>query len=830
MTWHRSKPPATAGAIGLLTAAGLTATPALAGPSALENIDTGETFATIQAAIDDADTLDGHTLQMLVAAHAEGPQVHFTKGLTLLGLGGSTTLTTTGDTAASGDARAWFLTAASTDVTFRDLVFDGTGFLVGQGIRNHGTLTVEGCDFTNIQYNASGPNYAGIAVGTFDADGLMTIRDCTFSNIGRIGVHIFEEAIVEDCVYTGKGDGDFLDYFSCVDSFGASIGRATFRNCTVTDCRGVASVDGSGSAALLVTTFFGPGTEAVITDSKFTANAVGLFVGFDALDTSSVVANFNDLAGNTFAGAWNASPLIVVDARENWWGDAGGPDDDTGVIPAVNGVCGPVAMLVNANPAGDAVSDENVEYCPWAEQSLCPPDAGTLSLELEDCPDDANGAPGFQIEVEVWMRDLTTAAAGFQAFLEFDAGVLGYRSDLSSYSSGPFPEHVQDIATAEVATGMIRIDGSAAFGTSGTVLDSRLATLVFDVLAECTQTSVDFDLGQPFPTELSANGLPIPTTLVNTALVLLDDTPPTVGPCPDVTSVADANIGDGCVGAIVIFPDPPALDTCDPSVDVECVPPSGSQFPVGTTTVTCTATDDCGNTDVCTFDVEVTAENTLLLDVELVGALNSTSRCIKLVLDDCTTVEVALPFDTNGMFFGSITIPCGSYTTVCGKDEQHTLWDTAPLTVGTAYGASLSLLAGDTDNDGDVDINDVTYLLATFGDLAAFGSCPYDGVTRDADFSNNGAVASEDYSLMTTQWLLTTACSCTSASERPASKLVSIDSAALPETVAARADRNRDGVVDFVDVEMFERANGLPNTLSRAIKRSAFLSTRVPGG
>ncbi|MEW6209598.1 MAG: HYR domain-containing protein, partial [Acidobacteriota bacterium] len=38
---------------------------------------------------------------------------------------------------------------------------------------------------------------------------------------------------------------------------------------------------------------------------------------------------------------------------------------------------------------------------------------------------------------------------------------------------------------------------------------------------------------------------------------------------------------------------------------VACVPPSGSVFPTGTTTVTCTATDAQGLTDTCSFSVTV---------------------------------------------------------------------------------------------------------------------------------------------------------------------------------------------------------------------------------
>jgi hypothetical protein len=47
-----------------------------------------------------------------------------------------------------------------------------------------------------------------------------------------------------------------------------------------------------------------------------------------------------------------------------------------------------------------------------------------------------------------------------------------------------------------------------------------------------------------------------------------------------------------------------ASDNC-PGVTVVCSPASGSIFPVGTTTVTCTATDTSNNTATCSFTVTV---------------------------------------------------------------------------------------------------------------------------------------------------------------------------------------------------------------------------------
>lgn len=55
----------------------------------------------------------------------------------------------------------------------------------------------------------------------------------------------------------------------------------------------------------------------------------------------------------------------------------------------------------------------------------------------------------------------------------------------------------------------------------------------------------------------------------------------------------------------VRYREPGAIDTVDGPRRVTCRPPSGSRFPVGTTTVTCTARDRSGNTRTSTFDVVV---------------------------------------------------------------------------------------------------------------------------------------------------------------------------------------------------------------------------------
>lgn len=86
-------------------------------------------------------------------------------------------------------------------------------------------------------------------------------------------------------------------------------------------------------------------------------------------------------------------------------------------------------------------------------------------------------------------------------------------------------------------------------------------------------------------------------------VTVVDTTAPSIGTPADIAvSTAD----DG--GAIVGYAVPSASDVVDADPTVACAPASGTVFPVGTTTVTCTATDDSANAASSSFDVTVTYE------------------------------------------------------------------------------------------------------------------------------------------------------------------------------------------------------------------------------
>ena len=91
--------------------------------------------------------------------------------------------------------------------------------------------------------------------------------------------------------------------------------------------------------------------------------------------------------------------------------------------------------------------------------------------------------------------------------------------------------------------------------------------------------------------------------------VTVNDTqPPTLVCAADVTVPATSSSG-----AVANYFPPNLQDNCA-GATVSCAPPSGASFPLGTTTVTCTAPDAAGNVATCGLDVTVTPVADLSID------------------------------------------------------------------------------------------------------------------------------------------------------------------------------------------------------------------------
>src|ERR1041384_1613203 len=125
------------------------------------------------------------------------------------------------------------------------------------------------------------------------------------------------------------------------------------------------------------------------------------------------------------------------------------------------------------------------------------------------------------------------------------------------------------------------------------------------------------DCGVTTPTTTAALGFPTMHIVMNVNgceqvagtgptcvfTVTVNDTQPPSITCPANIFVAAASRCPIATSRTVNF-SVTASDNC-PGVTVVCSPASGSIFPVGTTSVTCTATDAHGNTATCSFTVTV---------------------------------------------------------------------------------------------------------------------------------------------------------------------------------------------------------------------------------
>jgi len=288
----------------------------------------------------------GDTIQVKAGTYVEPGQIVIGENLTIAGAGASTTVVKpAGDTGSSGAARGWFLVNSGVTFNLSGVTLDGTtGRNIYQAIRHLGRGTISNCAFSNIKY----PGYQGTGIAVMGPTGMnVDVTDCTFTEIGRIGVIYFGAGVTgtfSGNTYTGKGLGNWLDY-------GVEVGggaHATITGNTISGNTGVASSDGSTSAGIIATTYYGEGTQATIIGNEISGCTDGIGVGYLTSDTSVVTAHLNLITGNT-TGVDSTAP--IVDALSNWWGHATGPYHAT----------------KNPTGLGNKVSDY-VLFDPWVKE------------------------------------------------------------------------------------------------------------------------------------------------------------------------------------------------------------------------------------------------------------------------------------------------------------------------------------------------------------------------------------------------------------------------------------------------------------------------------
>jgi uncharacterized repeat protein (TIGR01451 family) len=93
------------------------------------------------------------------------------------------------------------------------------------------------------------------------------------------------------------------------------------------------------------------------------------------------------------------------------------------------------------------------------------------------------------------------------------------------------------------------------------------------------------------------------TNSCSAKIYVIDNTPPVVTCASDIVT----NAPFGQTNAVVDFSAPTVSDNCSVISTNYCAPASGTTFPLGTNTVTCTAVDGSENTNTCSFEIVVAA-------------------------------------------------------------------------------------------------------------------------------------------------------------------------------------------------------------------------------
>ena len=512
---------------------------------------------------------------------------------------------------------------------------------------------------------------------------------------------------------------------------------------------------------------------------------------------------------------------------------------------------GPVAGCDDGNPCTTdsclngicASTDVNGRACSVANP--CPGDATCVNnaCECVAVTFELIAAPGAQpmagcysvgevvtVRVELGPRGVSNISPqpiiGAQFFLAFDPTtftVLKVEPGVVIDPTSPFSSELTEAVNA--VAGTIDYLVVVNFGETGTRDPATVAVITFRATAECT-SFVAFRLSGPNgeSNRLSlSGGSKLDPSLINPAPYKVNSTAPALTACPaDQLVSPDPRL----FTTRVSWTSPTASDGCEPGgLPVTCVPAAGSLFSAGTTPVTCRATDSCGLTTSCTFDVIVAAPE-LVVDVDLSPSMSAgpISRCITFDLWDCnapsgsnrSTVKQALVFNNGQASAAAVPIPGGPWTCLTVRDELHSLRSTAAnftTTDGILYAASFLgsrasgghwLIGGNLNDDAFIDILDFGVFFPRFLTQAGV-STPCGTVGPHADFNGDGQVDLSDLVFVSGNSLLASEPGCcgagiTAGGEGPITSITVRELRSRGLGYMAAADVNRDGVLDFQDI------------------------------
>ena len=122
----------------------------------------------------------------------------------------------------------------------------------------------------------------------------------------------------------------------------------------------------------------------------------------------------------------------------------------------------------------------------------------------------------------------------------------------------------------------------------------------------------------------------------------------------------------------VVYTGATADDLVSGNLPVTCTPASGSTFPLGITTVTCTATDAAGNTGTATFTIEVQDQTkpTVTVPADITAEATGPNGATVNYIGVTATDDVDGPLTATCSKAAGTVFPIGTTTVTCSATDK----------------------------------------------------------------------------------------------------------------------------------------------------------------
>jgi hypothetical protein len=399
--------------------------------------------------------------------------------------------------------------------------------------------------------------------------------------------------------------------------------------------------------------FSGPGSPAPVTATTNGAGTASVTVTFPTVATYDVTATFS-----------NAAAFYT---------------DGAGAIPPAATIATATVAVTNNAPTFTSPANLSLPATSAAGRAVTFTATGS---DIEDGTLTADCAvrSGDTFPLGTTTLDCTvTDSAGAQASGSFDISITNSAPTLST------PANITAEATSAAGA-------SVSFSVSGNDVEDGV------VPAACTPAAGVFAIGTT-AVNCTVTDVAGATASAAFSVIVSDTTPPSLM-LPTVAP-AYATTAAGRVATYTVT----ATDSVDAAVAVSCAPPSGSTFAIGTTTVTCTATDASGNSQSGSFPVQVLNNAPTFTPPAniTVDATNAAGAVVTFTaggndLEDGARIAVCTPASGTTFAIGTTTVNC-------------TVTDTRGATATGSFTVTVKDVTtpGDMHGEGHVRADDTKY-------------------------------------------------------------------------------------------------------------------------